>query len=176
MLSHVVGRGLDMAEFLGSGGGGGLFGSILERGDSKLFRMLSPRFWVGYLVKWRTHLTSAAARAVHTGGNGVEMVACVVWGGLVGLLDVILERGDSELFKMLSPKFWVGCLVKWRRYLTSAARVVHTGGNGVEMVACMALGVRGGLFDIILERGDSKLFKMLSLRFWVGCLVKREDI
>ena len=66
--------------FIGSGGGGGLFGSILERGDSKLFRMLSPRFWVGYLVKWRTHLTSAAARVVHTGKNGVEMVACMVWG------------------------------------------------------------------------------------------------
>ena len=38
--------------FIGSGGGGGLFGSILERGDPKLFRMLLPRFWVGYLVKW----------------------------------------------------------------------------------------------------------------------------
>ena len=28
---------------------------------------------MGYLLKWRTCLTSAAARAVHTGGNGVEM-------------------------------------------------------------------------------------------------------
>jgi hypothetical protein len=36
---------------------------------------LSPRFWVGCLVKWRRHLTSAAARVVQTGGNGVEMVA-----------------------------------------------------------------------------------------------------
>ena len=63
--------------FIGSGGGGGLFGSILERGDSKLFRMLSPRFWVGCLKKWRTCLTSAAARVVHAGGNGVEMVACM---------------------------------------------------------------------------------------------------
>ena len=55
--------------FIGSGVGG-LFGRILERGDSKLFRMLSPGFWTGHLVKWRTHLTSAAARVVHTGGNG----------------------------------------------------------------------------------------------------------
>ena len=62
-----------------------------------------------------------------------------------GLLDIILERGDSKLFKMLSPQFSVGYLVIWRRYLTSAAaRVVHTGGNGVEMVACMILGVGGG--------------------------------
>ena len=94
-----------------------------------------------------------------------------------GLLDIILERGDSKLFKMLSPQFSVGYLVIWRRYLTSAAaRVVHTGGNGVEMVACMILGVGGGLFDNILERRDSKLFKMLSPGFWVGYLVKREDI
>jgi hypothetical protein len=34
------------------------------------------------------------------------------------------------------------------------------------------LGSGGVLFDIILERGDSKLFQMLSPRFWVGCLVK----
>jgi hypothetical protein len=33
--------------------------------------------------------------------------------------------------------------------------VVHTGGNGGEMVACVVWGVEGGLFDIILERGDS---------------------
>ena len=75
----------------------------------------------------------------------MEMVACVVWdvGGIV--LVIILERGDSELFKMLSPRFWVGYLVKWRRHLASAAaRVVHAGGNGVEMVACMMLGVGGG--------------------------------
>jgi hypothetical protein len=30
-------------------------------------------------VKWRTHLTSVAERVVNAGGNGVEMVACVVW-------------------------------------------------------------------------------------------------
>jgi hypothetical protein len=54
--------------------------SMLERGDSKLFQVLSPRFWVGHLVKWRTHLTSAAARVVRAGGSGVGMVACVVWG------------------------------------------------------------------------------------------------
>jgi hypothetical protein len=64
----------------GFGCGGGLFDIILESGDSKLFEMLSPRFWVGCLKKWRTCLTSAAARVVHAGGNGVEMVACVVWG------------------------------------------------------------------------------------------------
>ena len=132
---------------------------------------------MGFLLKWRTHLTSVAARVVRAGGNGMEVVACVVWGVGGGLLDMILERGDSKLFKMLSPKFWVGYLVMWRRCLTSAAaRVVHTGGNGVEMVACMTLGVGGGLFDNILERRDFKLFKMLSPRFWVGYLVKREDI
>ena len=64
----------------GLGCGGGLFDIILERGDSKVFKMLSPRFWVGCLKKWRTCLASAAARVVHAGGNGVEMVACVVWG------------------------------------------------------------------------------------------------
>jgi hypothetical protein len=40
----------------------------------------------------------------------------------------------------------------------------------------MALNVGGGLFDIILERRESKLFKMLSPGFWVGHLVKREGI
>jgi hypothetical protein len=59
----------------GGGGGGPPFDLILERGDSQLFQMLTPRFWVGHLVKWRKRLTSTAARAVHTGGNGVEMVA-----------------------------------------------------------------------------------------------------
>ena len=38
------------------------------------------------------------------------------------------------------------------------------------------IGCGGGLFDNILERRDSKLFKMLSPGFWVGYLVKREDI
>ena len=103
----------------------------------------------------------------------MEMVACVVWDVGGGLLVIILERGDSELFKMLPPRFLVGYLVKWRRHLASAAaRVVQAGGNGVEMVACMMLGGWGGLFDVILERRDSKLFKMLSPRFWVGHLVK----
>ena len=97
------------------------------------------------MVKWRTYLTSVAVRVVRTGGNGMEVVACVVWGVWGGALDIILERGDSKLFKMLSPQFSVGYLVIWRRYLTSAAaRVVHTGGNGVEMVASMMLGVGGG--------------------------------
>jgi hypothetical protein len=35
---------------------------------------------VGHLVKWRTHWTSTAARVVRAGGNGVEMVACMVYG------------------------------------------------------------------------------------------------
>ena len=64
------------------------------------------------MVKWRTYLTSAAARVVHTGRNGGEMVACVVWGVWGGLFDIILERGDSKVFKMLSPRFWVGHLVE----------------------------------------------------------------
>jgi hypothetical protein len=61
---------------------GGLFGSMLERGGSKLFQMLSPRFLVGNLVKWRKHLTlaSTAVRVAHTGGNGVDVAARAVWG------------------------------------------------------------------------------------------------
>ena len=75
--------------------------------------MLSPGFWVGCLKKWRTCLASAAARVVHAGGNGVEMVACMILGvGGGKLFDNILERRDSKLFKMLSPRFWVGYLVK----------------------------------------------------------------
>jgi hypothetical protein len=46
-----------------------------------------------------------------TVGNGVEVVACTVW-GFGGLFDTILERGDSKLFQMLSPRSWVGHLVK----------------------------------------------------------------
>jgi hypothetical protein len=53
----------------------------------------------------------------------MEVAARVVWGVCVGgeLPDIILERGDSKLFKMLSSEFWVGYLVKLRRYLTSTA-------------------------------------------------------
>jgi hypothetical protein len=40
----------------------------------------------------------------------------VVWDVGGGLLDMLLERGDSELFKMLSPRFLVGHLVKRRRH------------------------------------------------------------
>jgi hypothetical protein len=76
---------------------------------------------VGYLVKRRTHLTSAAAKAIHTGGNGVEMVACAVWGGGGGLFDMILERGDSDSellkLKMLSPGFWVGSRLHSGRFM-----------------------------------------------------------
>jgi hypothetical protein len=64
------------------------------------------------LVKWRTHLTSAAARVVNTGGNGVEMVARVVWGLGWGLFEIILKRGDSKLFTMLSTRFWECSFVK----------------------------------------------------------------
>jgi hypothetical protein len=55
-------------------GGGGLFVSMLERGDSELFQMLPPRFWVGPLVKWRTHLTSAAQHWEKERCTLVEMV------------------------------------------------------------------------------------------------------
>jgi hypothetical protein len=36
---------------------------------------------VGHLVKWRMSLASTAARAVRTGGNGVERAVLVVGGG-----------------------------------------------------------------------------------------------
>jgi hypothetical protein len=71
-------------------------------------KILSTRFWVGHLVKWRTRWTSTAARAVRAGGNGVEMVArmaCGLWLGGGGLFDIILERGDSKLFHVL---WWNG--------------------------------------------------------------------
>jgi hypothetical protein len=51
-------------------------------------------------------------RHARAGGNGVEMVACVVWGVWGGLFDIILRRRDSKLFQILSPRFWVGCLVE----------------------------------------------------------------
>jgi hypothetical protein len=73
------------------------------------------------------------------------MVACVVWGVGGGLFDIVLERRDSKLLKILSPRFGVGCLKKWRMCLTSAAaRAVHAGGNGVEVVAGMVWGWGGG--------------------------------
>jgi hypothetical protein len=84
---------------------GGLFDVILERGDSKLFEMLSPGLWVGCLKKWRTCWTSAAARVVRAGGNGVEMVECVVWGVLGGCLISFWEDGTP-------PGLWVGYLEK----------------------------------------------------------------
>jgi hypothetical protein len=77
---------LEMAEFFvwSKWGGGGLFGSMSERGDPTLFQMLPPRFWTGRLVKWRTHLTYTAESVVRAGGNGVEMVECVIWGLYLG--------------------------------------------------------------------------------------------
>jgi hypothetical protein len=48
---------------------------------------------------------------------------------------------------------------------------VCTGGNGVGMVACKMLGVGGrggGLFGVILGRGDFKLFQVLPPGFWGG--------
>jgi hypothetical protein len=65
---------------------------------------------------------------------------------------------------MLLPKFWVGYLVKRETAkifdFCSSKGGAQTGGNGAEIVARMTLGVGGELFDVILERRDSKLFKM----------------
>jgi hypothetical protein len=130
---------------------------------------------VGCVVKWRTYLTSAAARVVRTvemshGDGSMRGLGC----GRGAACYYFGKRGHQAIQNAITEVKWRRHLVKWRRHLTSAAaRVVHAGGNGVEMVACMMLGVGGGgLFDIILERRDSKLFKMLSPRFWVGYLVK----
>jgi hypothetical protein len=69
---------------------------------------------VGYLVKWRTHLTSAAARVVRTGRNGVEMVARVVWGVCVGggCLTSFWKEGTPGYSKCYNRGFGGGHLVK----------------------------------------------------------------
>ena len=78
-----------------------------------------------------------------------------------GLFDIILERGDSfQGIQNAITEVLGGCLKKWRTCLTSAAaRVVHTGGNGVEMVACMILGVGGGCLITFWKEGTPSYSK-----------------
>jgi len=44
--------------------------------------------------------------------------------------------------------------------------------SGVEMAIFLVWSGRGGLFDTILERGDSLLSKMMPARLWEGFGVK----
>jgi hypothetical protein len=70
-------------------------------------------------VEWRTNLTSAAARAVHAGGNGVEVVACMVWGwGGGGLFDIILEMGLQAIPSAITEVLG-GTFGEMRRHLAS---------------------------------------------------------
>jgi hypothetical protein len=103
-VAHTGGNGGGGGSMRGLGcvGGGGLFGIVLERGDSKLFEILEEmanmfdfcsrkggKSW--WWWKW-------------CGDGSMYSFGCV--------FDIILERGDSKLFQMLPPGFWVGCLVK----------------------------------------------------------------
>jgi hypothetical protein len=87
------------------------FDVILERGDSKPFKILSPRFWVrgifGEMAKIFDFCSSKGGTywwKWRCEDGGMYDIGRGAWGG-GGLLNIILERRDSKTFKMLSRGF-----------------------------------------------------------------------